>query len=78
MILSTIKILRKLNVIKIEILVTIVELTMKNRQTISAQKKNLKKYPLSVKHLTIMSTTYQINNKNVSILIGMSMNIGNK
>ena len=78
MILSTIKIFRKLNVIHIEILVTIVELTMKNKQTISAQKKNLKKYPLSVKHLTIMSSTYQISSKNVNILIGMSMNIGNK
>lgn len=78
MILRTIKIFRKLNVIHIEILVTIVELTMKNKQTISAQKKNLKKYPLSVKHLTIMSSTYQISSKNVNILIGMSMNIGNK
>lgn len=72
------RILRKLKVIQIEIEVTTAELTMKNRHAISAKKKNLKKYPLSVKHLKIMSITNQMRSIKVKILIGMSMILGKK
>jgi len=72
------RILRKLKVIQIEIEVTTAELTMKNRHAKSAKKKNQKKYPLSVKHLKIMSITNQMRRIKVKILIGMSMILGKK
>lgn len=72
------RILRKLNKIHKEIISIMAEATMKTKHAMSAKKKNLRKYPLSVKHLRIRSATNQMSTRKVKILIGRSMNLGKK